>query len=226
MNEIFEELKKLFESDTIRPTFDIVHIILALIIFAKNPDGIGRYKLKKNLLIGSGTARSLVNKLKEKTNFIKLAEDNKRKGHILTEKGLEFLKKVKKKIPILEEGDPKFLEEIIIEKEKYMIYFCLVKNAAEQLNSGIEQRDAAIKVNGSGATCLVFNGSELIFPASSASQNNEELKLSKRVQKYFKTKITDHNAELEKEDIVIIGFGKDSETARLATLNSALTLIK
>ena len=222
---MFEELNKLFESVTIRPTFDIVHVILALILFAKNPDGIGRYKLKKSLLIGSGTARSLVNKLKEKTNFIKLAENNKRKGHILTEKGLEFLKKVKKKIPILAEGDPQFLEEIIIEKEKYETYFCLVKNAAEQLSSGIEQRDAAIKVNGSGATCLMYNGSELRFPASSSSQNNEELKISEKVQKYFKTKITDYNAELEKDDVIIIGFGKDFETARLATLNSALTLI-
>ena len=52
------ELKPLFESLTIRPTFDYVHIILSLFIFGENPGGIGRYRLKDELQIGSGTAKS------------------------------------------------------------------------------------------------------------------------------------------------------------------------
>lgn len=222
---MFENIKKaMFESSTIRPAFELVHIILALYLFGKNPEGIGRYKLKSDLLIGSGTARSLVNKLKGKTEFIKLTE-NKRKGHILTEKGLDFLKKIKQKIPILEQGNPEFLGDIILENENYKTCFCLLKNAAHKLKSGIEQRDAAIKVNGSGATCLVYTGSYLRFPVSTSTQESEELILSEKVQNYFKRKITDYNVELEKNDVIIIGFGEDFETARLSTLNSALTLI-
>jgi predicted transcriptional regulator len=223
---MFDELQEMFESTTIKPSFEEVHIILALLLFGKNPEGIGRYKLKKNLSIGSGTARSLVNKLKEKVNFIKLVEDNKRKGHILTEKGRVFLKKVKKKLPILTEGDTKLLEEIIIEKDNYYTCFSLVKNGAESLRSGIEQRDAAIKVNGFGATCLVYDGFDLKFPSKPGLGNDEDLKLSEKVQNYFKTKILNENEELEKKDVILIGFGNDFETARLATLNAALSLLE
>ena len=64
------ELAPLFESLTIKPTFDYVHIILSLFVFGENPSGIGRYRLKDELQIGSGTAKSLVKKLKDVSEFI------------------------------------------------------------------------------------------------------------------------------------------------------------
>ena len=96
---MLEELNILFESETIKPTFEYVHIILSLYIFGENSEGIGRYRLQKELNIGSGTARSLITKLKEKSNFIKVMGDNNRKGHILTNKGQNFLLRLKEKIP-------------------------------------------------------------------------------------------------------------------------------
>jgi hypothetical protein len=222
---MFEELEELFESSTIKPTFELVHVILALFLFGENPDGIGRYRLRKNLLIGSGTARSLVRKLKEKIHFITV-EDNIRKGHILTEEGLSYLKKIKKKIPLLEKAEPKVLKDIIIKNEDIHAYFCLVKDAAENVESGIEQRDAAIKVGGSGATCLLYNGEALQFPSSSVPpQNREDLKLNNSIKNYFETKVSHYNTELQKNDVILIGLGESSEKARLAALNSALTLI-
>ena len=222
---MLEELDDLFESSTIRPTFSYVHIILALYIFEKHPEGIGRYRLKENLLIGSGTARSLINKLNEVVNFIEVSKNNKRRGHVLTDEGLKFLKMLKKKIPLLEEGNTKALEEIIIQDKKLNAYICLIKNCADKLNSGIEQRDAAIKVNGSGATCLIFDGNDLKYPKSPNIQNNQ-VKIGDDLQKYFKLKATEHNTELEMNDVIIVGLGDTSERARLATLNSALTLIE
>ena len=225
MTDKFEELEELFESSTIKPTFELVHIILALFLFGENPDGIGRYRLRKNLLIGSGTARSLVRKLKEKINFITV-EDNIRKGHILTEEGLNYLKKIKRKIPLLEKAEPKVLKDIIIKNEGIHAYFCLVKDAAEKVKSGIEQRDAAIKVGASGATCLLFNGESLQYPSSSVPpQNREELKLNNSIKNYFETKVSHYNTELKKDDVILIGLGESPEKARLAALNSALTLI-
>ena len=84
----------MFESPTIKPSFEKVHVILALFIFDENKDGIGRYRLQKELLIGSGTARSLIRKLNETINFITVLSDEK--GHILTKIGLNFVKKLKK----------------------------------------------------------------------------------------------------------------------------------
>jgi len=223
---MIEELNELFESTTIKPTFDYVHIILALYIFEKNPEGIGRYRLKKDLLIGSGTARSLITKLNEKTNFIKVVDENSRKGHILTETGLKFLNKIKKKIPIIEEGDLSVLKDIIIDFTNTFPYYCLIKDAAHKITNGIAQRDAAIKINGTGATCLIYDGKNLIFPSRSFSESDENLmKIEENVQKYFKTQILEANLKLEKNDVIIIGLGASLETARLVALNSALTLI-
>ena len=59
---LFEDLDDLFNSATIKPSFDYIHIILAIYLFGELEDqeGIGRYRLKEELLIGSGTAKSLI----------------------------------------------------------------------------------------------------------------------------------------------------------------------
>jgi hypothetical protein len=116
-----KELEPIFTSLTIKPTFDLVHIVLALFIFEAHPDGIGRYRLENELDIGSGTSRSLFRRLKNNINFIKVSEEigatdqeKVRKGHVLTNNGRIFLNKIKKIIPLLKEGKLSILKEIII----------------------------------------------------------------------------------------------------------------
>jgi len=248
---MLEELNKLYISDTIKPTFQDVHVILALYIFAENLNGIGRYRLKEELLIGSGTAKSLITRLNERLSFISVLNGNIRKGHVLTESGLKFLNKVKKKIPLITKGDLSILKDIIIETESANIYFCQIKNASDKITNGIEQRDAAIKVGGMGATCLVYDGKNLIYPLSFVTDvNNSKTLISKRILDYFIEEINKTNSNLEKKDIIIIGLGNiESEynrlkirinnkeelmkkavinagrRARLSALNAALTLI-
>ena len=117
----------------------------------------------------------------------------------------------------------KFLKEIIIELENANPYFCLVKNAATNIKNGIEQRDAAIKINGSGATCLIYNGKEIYFP-SKVNNLNEREKVNQDTFNYFKTQMDDANVKLEPNDVIIIGSGDNPQKSRLATLNAALTL--
>lgn len=224
------ELEPLFESRTIKPTFEYVHVLLSLFIFGDNLDGIGRYRLEKELQIGSGTAKSLFKKLKETIEFITIPTEEEgnltevqRRGHILTEKGRNFLAKIKKKIPLLEKADLKFLKEIIIDVEKIYPYFCLVKNAVKSIKDGVEQRDAAIKINGSGATCLIYNGRDLYFPTKVNSINDKN-KIQQRTLKYFKNRIEEANVKFEANDVIIIGSGDNPQISRLATLNAALTL--
>ena len=226
------ELEKLFESRTIKPTFEYVHVLLSLFIFGENLEGIGRYRLKEELQIGSGTAKSLFKKLKDVSKFITVPSEGKgsnseiqRRGHILTEKGLEFLTKIKKKIPLLEKANLKFLKEIIIEPENINPYFCLVKNAAKNIKDGIEQRDAAIKINGSGATCLIYNGKDVYFPTKGSNiDDKEKMKINQKTLNYFKTKIEDADVKFEPNDVIIIGSGDNPQKSRLAALNAALTL--
>ena len=223
----FDELEKLFESSTIKPSFDYIHAILALYLFAElgEQEGIGRYRLKEELLIGSGTAKSLISKLNTKVNFIRvLSRNNQKKGHILTNSGFTFLSKIKQKIPVLKEGDLSVLKDIIIKIENMKSFFCLIRNGAKNLTNGVKQRDAAIKIDGSGATCLVYNGNRLIFPPKAFSESEiDSIEISENVQEYFNVQLSEN--ELEKNDVIIIGLGESAAKARLAALNAALTLI-
>ncbi|MFW9877599.1 MAG: DUF4443 domain-containing protein, partial [Candidatus Thorarchaeota archaeon] len=199
---MFEELDILFQSSTIRPTFEKVHVLLALFIFDENRDGIGRYRLQKELLIGEGTAKSLIKKLNKNIKFIKVKDERKRKGHFLTEEGLEYLNKIKKFIPIIKEGKSSILKDIIIETEIIFTYFCLIRNAVYKISNGVSQRDAAIKVSGSGATCLVFNGKDLIFPSKSHLEYN--MVVNKTLHTYFESELSNENIKLEKNDVIAI----------------------
>ena len=223
---MLNELDDLLDSATIKPTFEYVHIILALYVFSNNPTGLGRYRLEKELAIGSGTAKSLINKLKKKINFIAVFKDNIRKGHVLTPKGNEFLNRCKNKIPFLVQGDTSVLKDIIIESENLSVYICQVKSSADKITNGMAQRDAAIKVNGKGASCIVYNGTEFVFELGPSSEKDKEhMLVNKEVQNYFKNIIIEANSILEKNDVIILGLGEKSEIARLASLNAALTLI-
>ena len=224
---MFEELDTLFQSPTIKPSFEKVHVILALFIFEENKDGIGRYRLQKELVIGSGTARSLIKKLNKTINFITvLTDENKRKGHILTREGLNFLKKIKQKIPLIEAGDPSELKDIIIKPEGNNSCFCLVRESSDKISKGIEQRDAAIKIGGVGATCLLYNGNNLIFPSQTLSENDkDQTKVENNTFKYIDTLFNKKKSQLVENDVVIIGLGENPEKARLAALNAALTIL-
>jgi len=229
---VLSELEPLFESPTIKPTFDYVHVLLSLFLFGENLEGIGRYRLQKELQIGAGTVKSLFNKLKNVTKFIIVPSEGElkagklqRRGHVLTQKGFEFLAKVKMKILLLKKADLEYLKDIIIKQEYVNSYFCLVKKASTKLGDGVEQRDAAIKVNGSGATCLVYDGVNLFFPTKTKFKDNKDnTKINPKTLNYFKSEIEAAKVKIEKNDVIIIGSGDNYQKARLATLNAALTL--
>ncbi len=224
---MLEELDPLWRSPTIKPSFELVHVILALFLFEENKEGIGRYRLQKELSIGSGTTKSLIKKLNEDLNFIKvLTEDNVIKGHILTNKGIEFVKKIRLKFPLIEKGDSLSIRDIVIKSEGKNSYFCFVRNAIDKITYGIEQRDAAIKIGGEGATCLLYNGKDLIFPSYTLSNDEKEQEVVEdSVFKYISSIIRNKGSQLKKDDVIIIGLGENLENARLAALNAALTLI-
>jgi hypothetical protein len=133
---------------------------------------------------------------------------------------------VKSKIPLIEKGNTSLFKEIIIESKDNFSYFCVVKNASNRLSNGIDQRDAAIKIGGIGATCLIFARKKLVFPAQKTNRNIEDQSIvDKNIFEYIQIQVGRKNFQLEENDVIIIGIGKDPQKARLATLNAALTLI-
>ncbi|MFW9972054.1 MAG: DUF4443 domain-containing protein, partial [Candidatus Odinarchaeota archaeon] len=184
-------------------------------------------RLQKELSIGSGTAKSLIKKLNEDLNFIKvLTDENLIKGHILTNVGINFVKKIKQKFPLIEAGDSSVMKDILVKSEGKSSYFCFIRNAIDKVTNGIEQRDAAIKIGGLGATCLLYDGKDLIFPSSSLPKNsNEHRTVNNKIFDYISSIIKKEGSELKKNDVILICIANNLENARLAALNAALTLI-
>jgi predicted transcriptional regulator len=206
VNELFQSI---LSSPTITARFGVAHIVLALFDFAENSNGIGRYALRKNLHIGEGMARSIVKKLKEKDL---ITRKSTRTGHVLTPEGERILASLKSQIPFCGSA-PDGCKDLII---KGIPYFCLVRGGASRLGLGIGARDAAIKLGGLGATCLVVGESELFFP--------REQELEPVPGDFYN--VFEEIIHLGVGDVIVIGAGEDEMLARLAAMNAALSLTK
>lgn len=112
-------------------TYTPFHIFCALELIAKEP--LGRNKLAEKLSVGDGAVRTIINRLKEADLILTSKE-----GCVLTQKGQETWKQ-------LEEVFPKRAEiaQTELTTSQYNYAF-LVKNCGNKVQSGIDQRDAAI----------------------------------------------------------------------------------
>jgi predicted transcriptional regulator len=135
-------------------TFTVSHIFYALDSMAKKP--IGRNKLARNLEVGEGTVRTIINRLKN-SGLIETSKE----GCNLTNKGLAVWKQ-------FEELFPKRVElgEIELTNAKYNYAF-LVKNSGHKVRSGIEQRDAAIVAGAKQAAIMVSKQGHLTIESVS-----------------------------------------------------------
>jgi hypothetical protein len=85
------------------------------------------------------------------------------------------------------------------------------------IRSGIEQRDAAIKMEASGATTLIFKDNKFVIPGTNYNSLTKEPDTAK---------ILIENLKPEDGDVIIIGSALDGRrTAELAAKNAALLTI-
>ncbi|MHA1719767.1 MAG: DUF4443 domain-containing protein [Promethearchaeota archaeon] len=198
-------LKRLFETKTITPSYKTPHIFFCIMLIGKESRGIGRYRIRKEINLGEGSVKTLLNRLKEE-NIIKVVE-TRQKGHILTEKGIKILKELNNMIP--------FPEKIENENNQFVVgkiaYYTLIdqQNIKKNLGSNIDQRDEAIKIGGTGATCLIYDG-------------NNKFSFSDGVLIDIPVEI----GKLNKGDFLIIGAGNSKSEAILATYAAALSLLE
>jgi len=200
------ELPKILESQTIQPSFSLAHVIVALIIFGQEnyKGGIGRYRLQNVLQLTEGRIKSLIQKMKK---FELIKKMDRIKGHCITEDGLNILNQLFLKIYYPSIATPELKSLVLGE----YAFFTVVYNMGDKVINGIEQRDAAKIIGGVGATCLIYENESFIFPDS-------KNKVYINFEKY-------PNLKLKNNDVLIIGSGRNEYSARLATINAALTLI-
>ena len=129
------------------PLFQPFHILKAL-WHIQQLEPLGRKELSEHLGIGEGSVRTLVSYLEEKG-----WADTARQGISLTDSGHKLLDKIGLKAKEVHAGN------ITVGEVDFAIR---LKNLAQSVSKGIEQRDEAIKVGASGATTLLFKG-KLVF---------------------------------------------------------------
>ena len=187
------------------PSFNEAHVIktLELIDYHKI---LGRIKLSKKLRLGEGTTRTLLKHLK-KEGIIQ----SSRKGVSLSTYGEKLVSDLRTRLSESVEIPP---SPITVGSFNVAI---LVRDSAQSVGSGMEQRDAAIKSGATGATTLVFYDNKLSLPTG-------EENLSKSLPLLHDELINKLNPN--ENCVIIVGSGESKETAELGAKMAAIKLIK
>jgi hypothetical protein len=186
-------------------SFDVVHAFAALQLI-ESSGRTSRDALCSELALGEGTIKTLVKHLKMH-GLVQTSNG----GTKMTVKGKGICEGLLSVMPS-EMSLPKC--SVALGKFNYAV---LVREFGFAVRSGIEQRDAAIKIGATGATTLLFRENKLVMPAS----NQDSLKKEPQVRKMIIEKL-----KPEDGDVVIIGSAdSDEKTAELAAKNAALLTI-
>jgi hypothetical protein len=189
-------------------SFELVHIFKVFQLLNKN-EHVSRTLLCQELSLGEGSVRTLVKHLKMQ-NLVKSTNAGTR----LTEKGRALASELLQSIPS-EASMPKC--SIALGKFNYVV---LLRNYGFAIKSGIEQRDAAIKMGALGATTLLCKDHKFIMPG--AYNNNKD---SLQIEPLITSLLID---KLKPEDNDVIIIGSDNESLRIAEFaakNAALFTI-
>src|ERR671932_77281 len=144
-------------------SFELVHIFKVFQLLDKNGH-ISRTLLCQELSLGEGSARTLLKHLK-----MQGLVSSTNGGTRLTEKGKALSSELLQSIPS-ESNIPKC--SIALGRFNYVV---LLRNYAFAIKSGIEQRDAAIKIGALGATTLIYRDNKITMPGAYNNNNNNFL---------------------------------------------------
>lgn len=166
-------------------SFNMVHVFKALQL-VKSRGHISRDLLSKELGLGEGSIRTLMRHL-QMNNMIKATNA----GTTMTQKGEALLLELLSSIPT-EMNLPKC--SIALGKFNYVV---LLKQHSHAIKSGVEQRDAAIKIGAKGATTLLFKQNKFVMPSNT---NYDSLQKEPKISKLLIRTINP-----EEGDAIIIG---------------------
>ena len=166
-------------------SFNMVHVFKALQLI-KSRGHISRDLLSKELGLGEGSIRTLMRHL-QMNNMIKATNA----GTTMTQKGETLLLELLSSIPT-EMNLPKC--SIALGNFNYVV---LLKQHSHTIKSGVEQRDAAIKIGAKGATTLLFKQNKFVMPSST---NYDSLQKEPKISKLLIRMLNP-----EEGDAIIIG---------------------
>jgi hypothetical protein len=187
-------------------SFDAMHVFKTLQLIEQKGH-VSRDILCNELSLGEGTIRTLVRHLRMQ-NLV----ESSNAGTKMTEKGQLFFSDIKASIPA-EMKLPKC--SVALGKFNYAV---ILKKMSSAVKTGIEQRDAAIKMDALGATTLIFRNGKFLL----AGTKLDALKNEHKIRKLLMVGLKPYN-----EDVIIIGSdGISEKRAEFAAKSAALLTIK
>jgi predicted transcriptional regulator len=187
------------------PSFNEAHVVKALEIIG-DYGIVGRIRLSKELWLGEGTTRTLLKHLKNEG-----ITQSSRRGISFSEDGKMLFSDLRSK---LSEGIDVPSSPLTLGSFNIGI---LVRDSAEAVGSGMEQRDTAIKSGASGATTLIFSSNKLSLPTGEENISESMPELHDKLVTQFKPK---------ENDVIIVGCGENRETAEIGAKMAAIKLLK
>ena len=187
------------------PAFNEAHVVKALEIIDKYQT-VGRIKLSKEMGLGEGTTRTLLKHLKKEG-----VTQSSRSGISFSEEGKKLFSDLRSQ---LREGIDVPSSPLTVGAFNIAV---LVRNAAQAIGSGMEQRDAAIKSGALGATTLIFSKNKLELP-------QEEENLCESMPELHNKLVTQLNPK--ENDVIIVGSGENRDSAEIGAKMAAIKLLK
>jgi predicted transcriptional regulator len=184
-------------------TFTIFHVFYALELMAKKP--LGRNKLAEKLSVGDGAVRTIISRLRE-ANLI----ETSKAGCNLTQKGNEICMQFKEIFP--KQMD---LAKSDLNQSDYNHAF-LVKNCGEKVESGIDQRDAAIIAGARKALVIVYKKGHLYIESVSDNVEKQYPKAASQILEQMKP---------QDNDVIIIAGAESALKAKRGAFAASWSLI-
>lgn len=184
------------------PTFSLSHVLLALELMAEKP--IGRNKIAEELEIGKGAVRTMLDRLRGSG----LAATSKA-GYSLTGKGTKLWREYQSVLKKAEIGK----NELALGEHSFAV---LVKNSLHKVQSGVEQRDAAVKAGAKGATTVILKGKHLVIPSVSKDVAADFPKAARQISERLQP---------QESDVIVIASAGDRKQAENSVLAAAWTLL-
>jgi hypothetical protein len=186
-------------------SYDMAHIFKTLQLMHEKGH-ISRELLCNELNLGEGSIKTLIKHLKMQ-DMIQTSNTGTR----LSDKGADLYTHLHASLPA-ECEIPKC--SIALGKYNYGI---LLEHLAYTIKSGIEQRDAAVKMGALGATTLLFIDGKFVIPMTGYDSLKDEKRIYELLVKELMPKAS---------DVLIIGSDEsDPRTAELASKSAALMTI-